>query len=67
MVLDLLNYATKKESKDATGADKLVKVPSDLNNLKTKVDYFDVSKLKTVPVDLKKLIDIVKKLLKTQN
>ena len=85
-----LKYATKKESKDAIGADrsnlldkndfivlkaevdklnvnKLVKVLCGLNDLKTKVDYFDVSKLKTVSVDLKKLIDIVKKLLKTQN
>ena len=30
-----------------------------MNNLKTKVDEFDVGKLKTVPVDLKHLSDIV--------
>ena len=30
-----------------------------LNNLKTKVDDFDVGKLKTVAVDFKKLIGIV--------
>ena len=65
-----MKYATKKESKDAIGADrsnlvdkndfivlkaevdklnvnKLVKVLCGLNDLKTKVDYFDVSKLKT--------------------
>ena len=84
-----LKYATKKESKDAIGADrsnlvdkndfvlkaevdklnvnKLVKILCGLNDLKTKVDYFDVSKLKIVSADLKKLIDVVKKLLKTQN
>ena len=32
-----------------------------LNNLKTKVDDLNVDKLKTVPVDLKKLSDIVSK------
>ena len=30
-----------------------------MNNLKTKVDDLDVGKLKTVPVDLKKLSDVV--------
>ena len=30
-----------------------------MNNLKTKVDDLDVGKLKTVPVDLKKLSDAV--------
>ena len=29
-----------------------------MNNLKTKVDDLDVGKLKTVPVDLKKLSDV---------
>ena len=29
--------------------------PTSLNNLKTKVDDLDVTKLKTVPVDFKKL------------
>ena len=33
---------------------KLITVPTSLNNLKTKVDDLDVGKLKTVPVDLKK-------------
>ena len=33
----------------------LINVSTSLNNLKTKVDNLDVSKLKTVPVDLKKL------------
>ena len=30
-----------------------------MNNLKPKVDDLDVAKLKTVPVDLKKLCDVV--------
>ena len=33
---------------------KLVNVPTSLNNLKIKVDDFYVGKLKTVPVDLRK-------------
>ena len=36
----------------------MVNVPTSLNNLKTKVDDLDVGKLKTVPVDLKKLSDV---------
>ena len=38
---------------------KLTNVPTSLDNMKTKVDYLDVGKLKTVLVDLKKLSDIV--------
>ena len=81
-VLDLTNYATKKEldhakvvdtsdlvakkdfaalkvEVDKLDIDKLVNVPTSLNNLKTKVDDLDVDKLKTVSIDLKKLNDIV--------
>ena len=36
-----------------------INVLTSLNNLKTKVDDLDVGKLKTVPVDLKKLSDVV--------
>ena len=39
----------------------MVNVPSGFNNLKTKVDDLDVSKLKTVPVDLNKLNVVVSK------
>ena len=39
---------------------KLKNLPSDLNNLKTKVDKLDVDKLVPVPVDLSKLSDAVK-------
>ena len=38
---------------------KLVNVPTSLNNLKTKLDDLHAGKLKTVPVDLKKLSDVV--------
>ena len=38
---------------------KLFYVPSSLNNLKTKVEGLDVGKLKTVPIDLTKLSDVV--------
>ena len=82
VVLDLSNYATRKESDHATGVDtsglaakkdftalkveadrldlnKLVNVPTNLNDLKRTVDDLDVGKLKTVPADLKKLSDVV--------
>ena len=39
--------------------DNLVNVSTSSNNLKTKLDDLDVGKLKTVPVDLKKLSDII--------
>ena len=35
-------------------------VPTNLNNLKSKVDKFDVDKLIPVPVNLRKLSDVVK-------
>ena len=41
--------------------DKLINVPSGLDSLKSKVDHLDGDKLKTVPVDLKKLSDVVDK------
>ena len=39
----------------------MVNVLTSLNNSKTKVDELDVSKLKTVPADLKKVRDVVDK------
>ena len=58
MILSLLSL-----SQDIT---KLVNVLTGLNDLKAKVDYLDVGKLKTVPVDLKKkqVLQWVKRLLK---
>ena len=38
---------------------KLVNVPTNLNNLKTKVDDCDIGKSKTVSVNLKKITDLV--------
>ena len=46
---------------------KLTHVSTSLNNFKTNVDDLDAVKLKTVPVDLKKVSDLVDKLLKLQN
>ena len=39
----------------------MINVPTSLYNLKTKVDDLDIGKLKTIPVDLKKLSNIVGK------
>ena len=47
---------------------KLTNVSTCVNNLKTKVDDSNVGILKTVPLELKKLSNVVdNKLLKTQN
>ena len=43
---------------------KFVHVPTILNNLKTRGDGMDVGKLKTVPIDLKKLSDVVDNVVK---
>ena len=79
-VLDLSNYASKKELGHATGVDtsdvadkkdvialktevdklninKLVNVPTSLNNLKTKVEELDIGKLKKCSHRLKKISD----------
>ena len=48
-----------KAEVDKLGINKLVNVQNSLNNLKTKLDDLDVGKLKTVPVDLKRISDVV--------
>ena len=48
-----------KAEGDKQVINKLTNVPTRLNNLKTKVDNLDVGKLKTAPIDLKKLNDVV--------
>ena len=48
-----------KAEVEKLGISKLVNVPTSLNNLETKVGDLDVGKLKTVPVGLKKLKDVV--------
>ena len=58
--LDLSNYGTKTNLKKATGVDTsdfAKKV--DLASLKLDVDELDIDKLKTVPVDLSKLSNVV--------
>ena len=40
-------------------SNKLNNVSTGLNNLKTKVNDLDIVKMKTVPVDLKKLSDLL--------
>ena len=39
----------------------MINVSTNLNTLKTKVDDLDVGKIKTVPVELKQLSDVVDK------
>ena len=58
--VDLSNYGTKADLKNATGIDtfKLV-LKSNLASLKAEIDKIDVDKLKTNPVDLSKLSNVV--------
>ena len=50
--VDLSNYATKADLKNATEIDtSKLALKSNLENLKAKIDKIDVGKLKTVPVD----------------
>ena len=44
---------------DKLKIDKLVYVPTSLNNLKPRVDELDIGKLKFVPSDLKKLSYVI--------
>ena len=44
---------------DKLDINKLINIPTSLNNLKIKVNDIDVGKLKAVPLDLKKLINVV--------
>ena len=46
------DFIALKAEFDKLDINKLVNVPTSLNNLKTKVNELDVGKLKTVPVDL---------------
>ena len=48
-----------KDEVDKLDINRLVNVSSKLNNLKTKVHNLDVEKLKNVPIDLKKLSDVI--------
>ena len=57
----LSNYATKDDIKNITHVDtSSFALKTNLANLKTEVDTLDTDKLKTVPVDLSKLSNVVK-------
>ena len=59
--LDLTNYATKNDLKNITHVDvSSFASKTNLAALKTEVDKIDVDKLKTAPVDLAKLTNVVK-------
>ena len=59
--LDLSSYATKTDLKNVTHVDVIsFASKTNLASLKTEVDKIDVDKLKTVPVDLAKLSNVVK-------
>ena len=59
--VDLSNYATKTDLKNATGIDSSkLAAKSDLASLKAEMDKLDTEKLVPVPVDLNKLSDVVK-------
>ena len=58
--LDLSNYATKVDITNAASIDILKFAKEvDLASLKSEIDKSDIDKLKTAPVDLSKLDDIV--------
>ena len=59
--IDLSNYATKRDLKNVSHVDiSSFALKSNLASLKTEVDKLDAGKLKTVPVDLAKLSNMVK-------
>ena len=59
--IDLSNYATKTDLKNATHVDTLrFALKTNLASLKTEVDKLDIDKLVPFPVDLSKLSDVVK-------
>ena len=67
--LDLSNYETKEDLKNNTDVYTSVFAKKvDLANLKSETDKLDIDELKTTPVGLSKLSDVVKmKLLKKLN
>ena len=59
--VDLSNCATKTDLKNITHIDtSSFELKTNLATLKTEVDKLDIDKLAPVPVDLGKLIDVVK-------
>ena len=63
--IDLSNYATKADIKNISHADtSSFALKTNLASLKTEVDKLDIDKLVPVPVDLNKLSDLVKNVVK---
>ena len=59
--VDLSNYATKVDIKNISHVDtSSFALKTNLAGLKTKVDKLDIDKLKSVPIDLSKLSNVVK-------
>ena len=60
--LDLSNYPTKVDLRNATGVDTSKFAEKvDLASLKLEIDKSDIDKLETTPVDLSELSHVVKK------
>ena len=65
VTVDLSNYATKTDLKNVTHVDtSSFALKTNLANLKTEVDKLDIDKLVSVPVDLSKLSNVVKNVVK---
>ena len=63
--IDLSNYATKTDIKNISHVDtSSFALKTNLANLKTEVDKLDIGKLAPVTVDLSKLSDVVKNVVK---
>ena len=63
--VDLSNYATKTDLKNVTHVDtSSFALKTNLASLKTEVDKLDVDKLAPVPVDMSKLCNVVKNVVK---
>ena len=55
------NYATKLDLENESGVDtSKLAAKSDLASLKAEVDKIDIDKIKTVPIDLSKLSNVLK-------
>ena len=62
VILDLSNYATKTDIKNISHVDTSgFALKANSANLQTEVDKLYMAKLVSVPVDLSKLSDVVKK------
>ena len=53
------DFIALKAKANKLNINKLINIPTSFHNSKTKVDDIDVGKLKTAPLDLKKLSDVI--------